>query len=66
MRKLVPAAVASAGLPSTSVEALLSALPLGEAALSKVPGITAEALEAALSAFLQSFVVALRYVFFLR
>lgn len=63
MKKLVPAAVASTGLPPTSVDALLSALPLGEAALSKVPGLTTEALEAALSAFQQSFVVALRYVF---
>jgi hypothetical protein len=63
MKKLVPAAVAAAGLPSTSVEALLSALPVGEAALSKVPGLTAEALGAALAAFQQSFMVAIRYVF---
>ncbi|KAK7885369.1 hypothetical protein LTR67_010547 [Exophiala xenobiotica] len=60
MKKLVPAAVAAAGLPSTSVEALLSALPVGEAALSKVPGLTAEALGAALAAFQQSYVVAIR------
>jgi len=60
MTQLVPPAALAAGLPPGSVEALLNALPLGEAALSQVPGATQQVLEAALGAFLQSFVVALR------
>ena len=63
MKQLVPAAAIAAGLPSTSVEELLMALPLGAAALLKVPGITEKVLGAALAAFQQSYVVALRYVF---
>lgn len=66
MKNLVPPAVIAAGLPSASVEALMAALPLGEAALSQVPGITEEILISALGAFQQSYVVALRYVFALR
>lgn len=62
MKKLVPSIAIAAGLPSTSVAALLSALPLGTAALSKVPGITENVLEAALAGFQQSYVVGLRYV----
>ena len=62
MKKLVPSAAIQAGLPPTSVEALLSALPLGAAAISEVPGITEPILATALAAFQQSFVVALRYV----
>ena len=62
MKELVPAAAIAAGLPKTSVEALLSALPLGAATFLKVPGITEKVLGAALAAFKQSFVVALRYV----
>ncbi|RVX72009.1 hypothetical protein B0A52_04607 [Exophiala mesophila] len=60
MKNLVPPAVIAAGLPSASVEALMAALPLGEAALSQVPGITEEILISALGAFQQSYVVALR------
>ncbi|OQU95233.1 hypothetical protein CLAIMM_01469 [Cladophialophora immunda] len=60
MKDLVPPAATAAGLPSTSVEALLSALPLGATALSAVPGISEEILAAALAAFQQSYVVALR------
>ena len=57
---LVPKAAIAAGLPSGSVKALLSALPLGSEALSKVPGITKEIITAAGAAFQQSYVVGLR------
>ncbi|EON98649.1 putative trichothecene efflux pump protein [Phaeoacremonium minimum UCRPA7] len=57
---LVPKAALAAGLPSGSVQALLSALPLGSAALSKVPGITTDIIAAAGAAFQQSYVVGLR------
>jgi hypothetical protein len=60
MKQLVPPAALAAGLPSGSIEALLSALPLGESALSQVPGATQQVLGAALGAFLQSYVVGLR------
>lgn len=62
MKDLVPPAVVAAGLPLTSVEALLAALPLGEGAVSQVAGVTEEILISALGAFQQSYVVALRYV----
>ena len=62
LKELVPAAAITAGLPAASVEELLIALPLGAAALQKVPGITERVLGAALAAFQQSFMVALRYV----
>ena len=62
VKELVPAAVIAAGLPSSSVEALMTALPLGAAALLKVPGMTEKVLGAAFAAFQQSYVVALRYV----
>jgi len=58
--KLIPAAATAAGLPSSSVAELLKALPLGSAALAKVPGITTEIMAAAGAAFLQSYVVGLR------
>jgi hypothetical protein len=60
MIKLVPPAAISAGLPKSSVEQLLAALPLGSAALSKVPGITTDIIVAAAAAFQQSYVVGLR------
>ncbi|KPM43644.1 hypothetical protein AK830_g2903 [Neonectria ditissima] len=60
MLKLVPAAVTKAGLPEGSVEQLLAALPLGSAALQKVPGITTDIMAAASAAFQQSYVVGLR------
>ncbi len=62
MQNLVPAAVTAAGLPAASVAALLRALPLGEAALRQVPGITQSAVAAALAAYQQSYVVVIRYV----
>ena len=58
--KLVPPAAEAAGLPASSVEALLAALPLGSAALAEVPGITNEIIAAAAAAFKQSYVVGLR------
>lgn len=60
MKKLVPPAAIAAGLPLASVEALLGALPLGEAALLQVPGVTNQVLGAALTAFRESYVVAIR------
>lgn len=60
MVRIVPPAAISAGLPESSVEALLAALPVGSAALEKVPGITTEVLGAASEAFKQSYVVGLR------
>lgn len=58
--QIVPAAAIAAGLPESSAEALLAALPLGSAALAEVPGITTEIIMAASEAFKQSFVVGLR------
>lgn len=57
---LVPAAAIAAGLPASSAPALLQALPLGAAALAKVPGITTQIIVAAGAAFQQSYVVGLR------
>lgn len=58
--RIVPAAAIAAGLPESSAEALLAALPLGSAALAEVPGITTDIIMAASEAFKQSFVVGLR------
>lgn len=58
--KLVPAAAIAAGLPASSTSALLTALPLGSAAIEKVPGITNDIATAAGAAFQQSYVVGLR------
>lgn len=58
--KLVPAAATAAGLPASSVPALLAALPLGATALAKVPGITTEITLAAGAAFQQAYVIGLR------
>lgn len=58
--KLVPAAAIAAGPPASSAKSLLAALPLGSAALAKVPGITTEIAVAAGKAFQQSYVVGLR------
>lgn len=58
--RLVPPAAIAAGLPKSSVEALMAALPLGASALEKVPGITNEILITAAAAFQQSYVVGLR------
>lgn len=58
---LVPAAAAiTACLPASSAKALLAALPLGSAALAKMPGITAKVAVAAGKAFQQSYVFGLR------
>ncbi|KAF1980676.1 MFS general substrate transporter [Aulographum hederae CBS 113979] len=58
--KLVPAAAEAAGLPSSSVPALLAALPLGSAALQQVPGISMDIIVAAGAAFQESYVHGLR------
>jgi hypothetical protein len=58
--KLIPAAVKAAGLAPEAVPALLKALPLGSAALAKVPGITTEIMVAAGAAFQQSYVQGLK------
>lgn len=60
MKQLVPTVAIGAGLPSESVVALLEALPLGETALSQVPGLTENVLAASLAAFQESYVIALR------
>jgi len=60
MRQLVPPAATAAGLPQSSVAALLAALPLGAAALAEVPGITTNIALAAAGALQQSYVVGLR------
>ncbi|KAI1628444.1 fungal trichothecene efflux pump [Exophiala viscosa] len=57
---LIPPAVRAAGLPASSVAAFESALPLGAAALEKVPGITLAIIEAGGAAFQQSYVHGLR------
>jgi hypothetical protein len=58
--RLVPEAAEAAGLPASASAALLAALPLGSAAISKIPGITNDIAIAAGQAFQQSYVVALR------
>ena len=62
MNKLVPAAAVAAGLPKSSIEALLTAFPLGAEALAKVPGATKAVLAAATAAFDQSYITGIRYV----
>jgi hypothetical protein len=57
---LVPAAAEAAGLSASSSAALLAALPLGSAAVAKVPGITTAIAVAAGKAFQQSYVIGLR------
>jgi hypothetical protein len=57
---LIPAAVEALGLPTSSNAALIAALPLGSAAVLKVPGITAEIASAARQAFQESYVIGLR------
>ncbi|CRK45193.1 hypothetical protein BN1723_006494 [Verticillium longisporum] len=58
--RIVPAAATAAGLPGSSVAALMAALPLGSAALAQVPGISPDIMTAAGAAFQQSYVVGLR------
>jgi hypothetical protein len=58
--ELIPAAITAAGLPISSVAGFIAALPLGAAALAKVPGITDSIIAAGASAVQQSYVVGLR------
>jgi hypothetical protein len=58
--KLLPAAATAAGLPTTSLGDLVKALPLGAAALAKVPGISTKIIAAAGGAVVESYVKALR------
>lgn len=58
--RLIPAAATGAGLPVSSLPDLFKALPLGSAALVKVPGITTEVMIAAGKAIQESYVHALR------
>lgn len=60
--KLIPAAATGAGLPVSSLPALLKALPIGSAALATVPGITTSIMVAAGAAVKQTYVHALRVV----
>ena len=57
---LVPPAAIAAGLPESSVPALLAALPLGASAMESVPGVSASVLAAAGNAYTLSYVKALR------
>ena len=58
--KLIPQAVINAGLAESSVSALVKALPLGAAALEKVPGITTQIIAAAGAAVQETYVHALK------
>lgn len=60
--KVVPAAVIAAGGTTATAKAVLEALPLGAAALEKVPGITANIATAAGIAYQESFTKGLQYV----
>jgi hypothetical protein len=58
--KLLGPAATAAGLSAANIPALAAAVPMGSAALAKVPGITTEIIAAAGAAFQQSYVVGLR------
>lgn len=60
MKVLVPAAATAAGLPESSVSALMAALPLGASALAAVPDITDAVITAASKAYQQAYVVGVR------
>ncbi|TKA36567.1 hypothetical protein B0A49_13960, partial [Cryomyces minteri] len=55
---LIPEAVVGAGGTATIAAGVAAALPLGAAALMKVPGITLAIAEAGGAAFVQSYVLA--------
>ncbi|KAK5000119.1 hypothetical protein LTR66_000981 [Elasticomyces elasticus] len=59
---LIPEAVIGAGGTATIAAGVAAALPLGAAALMKVPGITLAIAEAGGAAFVQSYVLAVRTV----
>lgn len=56
----VIAAVEAAGASPSTARAVLAALPMGAAALEKVPGLTTAIATAAGGAFLQSYVAAIK------
>lgn len=58
----VPAAVVAAGGTVAIGDKILAALPLGAAALAKVQGATTAMIEAAGAAYIQSYVIGVRYV----
>ena len=58
--ELVPAAAIAAGASPATAKALLAAIPLGAAAIAKVPGITTKIAAAGGAAFQQSYVHGLR------
>lgn len=58
----VPQAAIAAGLPASSAAELLATFPLGAAALQNLPGMTAEALAAASTAYKWSYAHALQIV----
>ncbi|KAH7377328.1 major facilitator superfamily domain-containing protein [Pyrenochaeta sp. MPI-SDFR-AT-0127] len=58
----VPAAAMAAGMSTENAQALLAAIPLGAAAIAKVPGTSAEAIGAAALAFQWSYAHALKIV----
>ena len=60
MASLVHAAATGAGLPQSSMDALLKALPLGTSALADVPGITEAVIAAATAAYHQSYAAGIR------
>jgi hypothetical protein len=60
--ELVPAAAAAAGADPDTAAALAAAIPLGAPAIEKVTGATTAMVQAAGAAFVESYVVGLRYV----
>lgn len=64
--KLVPQAVMAAGGSAKMATAVLTALPLGAAALEKVPGINTAIAGAAGLAYQESYRLGLRYMLFMR
>ena len=60
----VPAAVTTAGLPTSSVASFISAFAVGEAAFAQVPGVTPDILAIGSNAYQYANADAFRTVFF--
>jgi hypothetical protein len=58
--ELIPKAAMGAGLPEASVKAVIAAAGSGAAALSKIPGVTAEVIDAVSTAYKYSVAYGLR------